>query len=170
MTVPIKKLVFSVTVASGCGFTHHTGCPAFRERVSADCGALNRQFDWLATNKKWAGPLLAHRTKLMLLPARVKPQSLVTVSQIGTNHIESLRLLDYCSFASLDPRISGAEQLVFTLWTDKNAAESSAPGNIKDFYTVLPGLEDFDFPSSELYLLPTAVPSWHKRLLFPPRK
>jgi hypothetical protein len=36
---------------------------------------------------------------------------------------------------------TGAEQLVFTLWADKNAAESSAPGNIKDFYTVLP---DFD--------------------------
>jgi hypothetical protein len=44
----------------------------------------------------------------------------------------------------VDPQITGAEQLVFTLWTDKNAAESSAPGNIKDFYTVLPGLEDFE--------------------------
>ena len=55
--------------------------PTFRERVSADCGAPNGQFDWLAANKKWAGPLLAHRPELMLLPARVKPQSLVTVRE-----------------------------------------------------------------------------------------
>jgi hypothetical protein len=44
----------------------------------------------------------------------------------------------------VDPQTTGAEQLVFTLWTDKNAAVSSAPGNIKDFYTVLPDLEDFE--------------------------
>jgi hypothetical protein len=31
------------------------------------------------------------------------------------------------------PRIAEAEQLVFTLWTDKNAAQSSVPGNTKDF-------------------------------------
>jgi hypothetical protein len=45
---------------------------------------------------------------------------------------------------AVDPQTTGAEQLVFTLWANKNAAESSAPGNIEDFYTVLPDLEDFD--------------------------
>jgi hypothetical protein len=37
------------------------------------------QFDWSAINKRWTEPLLAHRPDLMLLPARVKPQSLMTV-------------------------------------------------------------------------------------------
>jgi hypothetical protein len=83
--VLVLEGVTACTVTSDCGFIQHTGCkhmllsPTFRERVGANCGATDKQFDWLDTNKKWAGPLLAPRPDLMLLLAGVKPQSLVTV-------------------------------------------------------------------------------------------
>ena len=53
--------------------------PTFRKRFSADGRKPHRQFDWSAISKKWIGPLAAYRPELTLLPAKVKPQSLVTV-------------------------------------------------------------------------------------------
>jgi hypothetical protein len=79
------KECYDDTAASDYGFTpsyrlpYVLLSPIVRKRVSVDCGTPNRQFDCSAINKNWPGPLLAHRPELMLLTARVKLQSLLTV-------------------------------------------------------------------------------------------
>jgi hypothetical protein len=42
----------------------------------------------------------------------------------------------------VDQELPGSEQLVFTLWTDKNAMQQAHPSQFEDFYDVLPDSDD----------------------------
>lgn len=78
-----------LTVASDCGFTplhqlqHMLLSPTSRKRISVDCWTPNRQLDWSAINKKWAGPLLAYPPKFDV--AACRGEAAIVSDCIGTS-------------------------------------------------------------------------------------